>query len=149
VRALSLNTIRVTMLTADVQRIKAQGFGVNITTTFLAVSEGLVYDRAIGRNPSAEIPTDSGLRAANYSGDTVAPRLSSFNFDLNTAELIITFNEPVVDGSINFSAITMQSAASAPLATVTLTDGSAQLVPAIAGDIASQVITVSVTSHDF
>jgi hypothetical protein len=148
VRALSLNTIRVTMLTADVQRIKAQGFGVNITTTFLAVSEGLVYDRAIGRNPSAEIPTDSGLRAANYSGDTVAPRLSRFTFDLTTQTLVLTYNEPVDVATVNFTAFVLQNNVSSPTASVTLTGGTATLVPAVEGDVASQVLTIAINAED-
>jgi hypothetical protein len=148
VSGLSLNSIRVTMLTADVQRIKAQGFAVNISTTFMSVAEGLVLDRAIGRNPSAAVSVEAGLQAANYSADTIAPRLSRFSFNLGEQTLTLSFNEPVYPATVNFSAITMQDNSTSATASVTLTGGVATLIPAVDGDVASQVFSILLNAAD-
>ncbi|KAL5489581.1 hypothetical protein EMCRGX_G018691 [Ephydatia muelleri] len=126
---------------SDYTSIKGMnGLAVSNATTFLTATNDTVFDM-IGFPLVAILPT-SALMAFNSKLDTTPPHLLNFSMDLNSGLVQLTFDDIIVPGSINFSTITLQNAASAPTAQLTLSGGVLQNVSHV------NVITFYLSSAD-
>ncbi len=82
---------------------------IQFTTNFLSDMAGNMVAEVVLRQieplvfPLAEI-------VGNFTDDTTSPNLVSYDFDLNTGELVLTFDEPVVQDGFQASQITCQNA---------------------------------------
>jgi hypothetical protein len=77
---------------ADVVLYKSNpAFASSLETTFLSVDEGAAVDGS-GLS-SLHILQENALQASNYVGDQIPASLQSFTIDLQSRELILTFNE--------------------------------------------------------
>ena len=98
------------MLTeADINQLKATDFAKSPETTFLTMQSSTI--RELSANA---ISTEAaiGRNVTLYTRDTGAPLFSGFTLDLNSNTLMLTFNEPMNETSLNLGAITLQSDAS-------------------------------------
>ena len=91
-------------LNGDANALKKNlGLATSLSDTFLSWSNNL----ANNLDPEDVIPRDSSnaLAVNNYTHDNVNPELQAFVLDLDTDRLEMTFNEPIIAGTINSSRI--------------------------------------------
>ena len=91
-------------LNGDANALKKNlGLATSSSDTFLSWSNNL----ANNLDPEDVIPRDSSnaLAVNNYTHDNVNPELQAFVLDLDTDRLEMTFNEPIIAGTINSSRI--------------------------------------------
>jgi len=77
-------------------------------------------------NPTIAIPTDNALQVSVYIPDTEGPVIVSYTLNLQDDILQLTFNEPVLVSTLNFTGISLSSMANGT-AGVVLSGG--QLLP--------------------
>ena len=110
-----------------------------MANAYLNLETGFIVD--MNDNPSVSV---SGHQAVNFTADATSPRLTSFDFDLNTGELSLTFSETVNASSFNPTGISLQS-----LLMPTMTSEYHQLT---SGELVSQtddtVLTLQLTTDD-
>ena len=87
----------------------------------LTISSQAVRDTS--GNNLTEIGITAPLAVTDYTPDTTPPRLRSFELDMNTGELYLSFTEIVNGSSFNPSTITLQDQLSFPVVQHTLTGG--------------------------
>lgn len=95
------------MLTeADINQLKATDFAKSPETTFLTMQSSTIRELS-----ASAISTEAaiGQNVTLYTQDTKAPLFNGFTLDLNSNTLILTFNEPMNETSLNLGAITLQS----------------------------------------
>jgi hypothetical protein len=107
-----LTHVQISLLTNDLNQIKLiESLATNENTTYLAYTSNTVIDRA----GNSLIPTNGseGIPVSIFIPDTTQPSLESFNLDFSGKPqvLTLTFDEPVMYNSINFTTITLQSVA--------------------------------------
>ena len=103
---------------------------LNIATgpdnTFLVIETGTILDLA--GNNLVGIPDSSALQPAQFINDTTPPELLSFDLDMNTGNITLTFNETVNSESIEVVEFTLQNAAETPTQSYTFSsDASSSL----------------------
>jgi hypothetical protein len=100
--------VRISLSLATVQRLKAANrTGTAISDTFFSASVGMIDDVSSGSNPNQLF---SPAQVLTFIQDRVAPSLATVNrADLNTGTFQVTFDEPVLAGSLNGLAITLSS----------------------------------------
>ena len=93
----------------DLNEIKRrQGLAVTERTIYLGITNTTITD-TVG-NPVVPISSERALMARAYRRDRVKPVLDSFDLNLSTNELILTFSETVFAVSYNASAYTLYNA---------------------------------------
>lgn len=87
---------------------------VSISTSFAALSEGLIRDAS--GHPSFSIPTTNALPASEYTSETPQPpELVMFSVDMRPGQpIILTFSEPVIAASLQLAEFTLQNDAASP-----------------------------------
>jgi hypothetical protein len=94
----------------DVDAIKLKPtLAVGLDSSFLSTTAGLGKDMA--QNSVQAILSTGGLQATAFTADTSAVSLSSFDLNLNTGVLTLSFSEPVDASTLATSQIILQSAA--------------------------------------
>ena len=93
----------------------------NDNNTFLSLTEDTIDD--MNDNKIVEIPFTNALKVRFFFPDRRDPSLISFNLDMNTAILYLTFSEAVNAASLNVSDIRLQGSQSAVGGYHTLTPG--------------------------
>ena len=92
----------------DTDRIKAMTrLATSRDNTFITFSSDLLED--MNRNPIVPISTSDAQQVKTFYEDLVPPRLLSFDLDLNTGRVILTFSEAINASSLQVSAISFQS----------------------------------------
>ena len=96
----------------EVDELKRLDICMAAASCFLSLSEGAIVD--MNGQPIAAIAPDqqpAGAQpAAAAVGETTKPELHSFvKFDYNAAEITLSFNEPVLPGTINPAALELHS----------------------------------------
>ena len=92
----------------DTDRIKAMTrLGTSVDNTFITFSSDLLED--MNRNPIVPISINNAQQVRTFYEDLVPPRLLSFDLDLNTGRVILTFSEAINASSLKVSAISFQS----------------------------------------
>jgi hypothetical protein len=85
-------------LTTREQILQAFPLASSLTSTYLSVQKGTIYDLARPRNPLQGIPAVTGgalLQADTLIADTQPPLFETFDLDLNTRTLALHFSEAI------------------------------------------------------
>ena len=94
------------LLVGDLNIIKIDtGLFTDLNNSFVSLGSSLISDM----NRNYIVANSIGLQASEFYGDFIRPNLISFNLDLNSHFLTLTFDETVNVGSLNISDITIQS----------------------------------------
>ena len=92
---------------ADLNYIKSvRDLATNANDTFLSIEAFAIAD--MNGNLVVPINTTSPQPVTKYVEDTVPPQLLSFNLNIDSFELFLTFSETVDVSSLNVSAISLQ-----------------------------------------
>ena len=90
-----VTSFAVELTRSDLNLIKfLRDLAVSEPTTYLSITSGLIADS--NNNPVVEISSDSAQRVSNFTADRTPPVLLSFNLDVNTGQIYITFDETVL-----------------------------------------------------
>ena len=114
--------VELQLIVADLNQIKLQSFATNTSNTYLSVAGGSANDMA--GNPLEEIASTLGKMAYNVIDDVTEPTLEEFEIDIDEGTILLSFNEPVMLSTINFTAITLLSSDTLPNFNFTLQPGS-------------------------
>lgn len=102
------NALNITLSTEDSENIKLrEKLFKSIETTFLSFAFKTVADFA--GNSVGTIQTAAAKALTRYIPDTVPPSLQSFELDMTSEILTLTFSEPVRASSITMSSLVMQN----------------------------------------
>lgn len=119
ISAMDDTTIRINLITNDLNQLKTQKIAVNNMSAWLTVSDGLVLDQA-GEMSHPLVNGISAIQVATYIPDIVRPALTNFTLDLDgSGTLWLTFTETVEAGSFDPTQITFQNSESRSPSSVT------------------------------
>ena len=107
--------------------------------TYLSLTPQAVQDT--NANPVVEIFATQALAVTTFTEDITPPQLMSFSTNLNTGQLILSFDEPVNASSISPDRFVLQSGNSAMITSYQLTGGSTSSANVL-------VITLDITEFD-
>ena len=134
--------IVITLADVDLNGIKSlSDLASADADTFLSLSATTITDMA--DNAVVAVPVNSGTAVAVYTFDTTAPTLDSFDLDLTTETLTMTFSEVVRIATFQPTGLTLQGEATAPSTEHTLTGGTVTTT-----GVASLIVTVQLTTAD-
>ena len=118
--------MRLRMTAVQLRSVQFQRYLCTTTSNcYLVVTNATVVDMVVG-NPNPVVPVDSSdaLQLGTFSDDWTEPTFVSFlAFNLSSAVLTISFNEPIAPESWTPSGVVLQTDSIVPLSTYTLTDG--------------------------
>ena len=116
-------TITVQLLVDDLNELKRNtNLSTSYSNTYLAIDEASVFDLA--GNPLVGINETQAVQPAVFHPDNSTPFLVSFNLDMNSQVLFLTFDETVDAQTLDISQITLQNSRSLPSQNYTLGQGS-------------------------
>ena len=122
----------------DLNQIKKRHLlATNRETTYLSVHSSTVYD--MQQNYLVPIEAEYSKQAEIFSPDITEPTLLEFSFDMDTANLTMTFNEPINATSLNTEGITLEGSGGDM---VVLTGG-------LVIDTYDTVIVINVNDYDY
>ena len=102
--------VEIQLVPDDINYIKSQGdFGTGTSDTFLSFDSTAVED--FSGNNIESVSLTMGRTVSNVSIDVSTPSLVSFDLDMNSGLLSLTFSESVDASSLQISSFTLQSAA--------------------------------------
>ena len=115
-------TVTITLSSGDLAAIKALG-GVGRTrdSTFVAMDAGGIDDHAT--NEVEAVAATAALQATAHTVDITPPTLVSFDADLTTNKLTLSFSEDVVLSTFNVTELVLQAAGSSSVVSRKLTAG--------------------------
>lgn len=100
------NSITLTMSAADQAGVMLMGgLAKNRSTTYFWYYSNTFYDYA--GNAANSITSEYAVLVGEYVPDTVSPILYTFDANMDTGKLTLTFTEPVAVSTINTTAITV------------------------------------------
>ena len=116
-------TVIVLQLSVNDQNlIKARrNLATSNDTTFLEASTGGVRD--MNTNELTPIPASRADPVLSYTPDTNRPSLMSFNLNVNTQSITLSFNETIDSQSVDLNLITLQQDRLGVMETLNLTNG--------------------------
>jgi hypothetical protein len=99
---------------------KLRELAIGVLTTYVSITPDLVND--MNTNPVVPIDLMSAVQVEldGFTPDTTPPQLVSFDLDLNSGELIMTFSETVYSPSLDPSSVTLQNGYNDSTQTLTL-----------------------------
>ena len=117
------SVLHITVSATDLAAIRAlESMGRTAATTFVSLDNTAVSDFA--GNAVDAIAASSALTVTTRTVDITPPTVSSFNLNMQSNQLVITFDEPVVLSTFEVESITLLSAQNSSAASYTLTGGS-------------------------
>ncbi|KAL5489590.1 hypothetical protein EMCRGX_G018700 [Ephydatia muelleri] len=121
-----LDRVVILNLTAsDVTALRSSSYYKSRNTTYLSVASSAVRDLSFYYNLLVPIYPYNALPVQNFTADTSGPLLLDFSLDYNANQLVLTFNEPVLPQTINFTQISVSSQPASGI-TYSLTGGTVQ-----------------------
>lgn len=90
--------------------------------TFISFGSSLIRD--VSGLEVISVPSSAAIGAALYIEDSVNPRLSFFNLDMNAGMILLSFSEAVLINYTMLSTITIQNSDASPTMSYGLTGGS-------------------------
>ena len=106
----------------DLNAIKADPeLAVSLETTFISLESGFIQDKA-GLN-NLPISAMSALQASDFEPDRVRPLLETFDLDLNTGIVLLTFSETVNVSTFMPNLISFQGVPTNPATVIQLSGG--------------------------
>ena len=115
------NTVAiVSLLAKDLNALKKEtGLGTTRSNTYLTVTLGLIKDVA-----GNELEARTAVKSSSVVNDITSPNLVSFNLDMNSNTMTLSFDETVNSSSLSGQYFTLQNLAGGTTETYTLTSGS-------------------------
>ena len=102
------DVINVELTTADLNVLKTHtDLATSNLNTYIGVEPAAVRD--MNNNPLRAIPVDEAIAVTVFSGDKVRPMIESYNLDLNTGILTISFSETVDVSTFEVEEIMLQN----------------------------------------
>ena len=99
--------INATIETLDLNELKRlRQLATSQDTTYISFTSDLIPDTS--GNPVVSLSPNAALQVTNYSRDISRPNLISFDLDLNSDILTLTFDETVDGGTLDVTQITFQ-----------------------------------------
>jgi hypothetical protein len=104
-------TVVLSLSASTIRALKLAQVGVARGSTYLTMTNSSIDDSS-GRPNEELVNANNALQVAagNYTGDTVAPELDTFSFNLG-GELVLNFTEPLLVSSFNVTQIFVISGA--------------------------------------
>ena len=100
-------TIEVEIDIDDLNEIKRiRQLATSVNDTYISILAGTVLD--MNFNPVVAVNATDALQAASFVGDTTSPMLVSFDLDMDSGTIFLTFDETVEADSLNVTEITLQ-----------------------------------------
>ena len=141
----SSNIIMIKIGEKDGTAIKSQlQLAKSTENTYISFAAGIAMDIE-GRFLIA-VPNTNALRVSEYTPDTTSPRLLSYNLDLDTGDIIMTFNEPMLLSSFTPNGLTFQNTEDNPTSTYTIQGG--EVTAQSQGAEADVILTLVLSSTD-
>ena len=98
--------VKINLLQTDLNVLKTTSdLAVSISSTFIVINDTALRD--LSGNYIIAIGNGQALAASVYIVDITAPKLETFDLDLNVGELILIFDEPIDVNSLNISAFSL------------------------------------------
>ena len=111
--------IEINLSLYDLSELKAsRDVATQKSSTYISVTSYLIEDYS--GNPTAAIPEDVGMRVDTYTADIIRPMLSNYTVDLDSGNLLITFDEVVDPLTLNLTVWKFQDFSINPTKTYTL-----------------------------
>lgn len=119
------HTVVIDLSLSDYNRIRITEFAKTENDTYLSMTDSAIFDIAVTvPNQVIAIPMYSARQVDNYTADSTQPFLLSFQLDLTTESITLTFSEPVRPSTLDITEIMLVSShANPPLSMTTLTSG--------------------------
>ncbi|XP_062518522.1 uncharacterized protein LOC134193700 [Corticium candelabrum] len=138
--------IVITLSPSDVNAIKARSFAKSRNDTYIRLTETVIEDMAYTPNLVQPVVNGQAVRVIGYTLDMTAPELSCYQLNLDKSQLILTFNEPVIDTSLVCDRVHLHShSTSGQGADLTLTD--CQVV-AHTDNYGTSIVTIDLSRRD-
>ena len=102
-------SVVITLSDYDVNRIKSSSFFKSDNDSYISFSSGLIVDTSHASNPVKAVESYKAKQVKSYDPDESGPNLVGAEIDFNKDSLILTFDEPILVSSINYSLIIVQS----------------------------------------
>lgn len=119
------DTFVVNLGTLDLAAIQSNlGLATTESNTYFSFTSSLVRD--VSGLEVVAIPSSSAIGPATYIADSIRPSVVSFNLDMNTGILSISFSEPILVSTLTLQSVTMQNSVATPTASFTLTNSTYQ-----------------------
>lgn len=97
----------------DVDTLKYNRVAYSATSSYLTVSFGLTRSLFSGTIiPFLEtiaIPTSNGLQVNSFTTDTTSPTCTGFDLDLNSGQLSLLFDEPILVSTVSLTSLILLS----------------------------------------
>ena len=79
------------------------------TDTFVSITEDLVIDTSPSFNKVVAVSSSNATKCSSFTADTTSPTLQTFDMDMDSGMLTLTFSEAVwVDSTFDVTSITLQ-----------------------------------------
>ena len=109
VTVISTRLYQIQLSPEDVEGIKSSQYFKSVNSTFLSISSSAASDVAFYPKSILAIPSDNATQVRNFTADLDGPLLLFFTLDYTSNQLLLTFNEPVLPTSFNFSGISFSA----------------------------------------
>eukprot|EP00118_Oscarella_pearsei_P023607 m.284220 g.284220 ORF g.284220 m.284220 type:complete len:7575 (+) comp40677_c0_seq9:1023-23747(+) len=107
------NTIEIYITAEDRDFLrKTSGFAETVANTFVAMPDIILTD--LEKNVLTSIRENNAFQATKIVPDAEPPQIESFDFDVNSGKLVISFDETVLTSSIDMSNFLVQDNATNP-----------------------------------
>ena len=137
--------INITLSSTDIKSLKSQ-----LLLAKSAESTYVSFPTSIGKDIEGRsviaVPSDNAIKVSEYFYDTTQPQLLSYNLDLDSGKMLMTFDEPILISSFNPSGITFQNSLQNPTTLYQLQGG--LIVPLIEGADADTELTLELGTFD-
>ena len=115
-------TLEVIISFEDLNAVKALlDLATSAANTFLSFTSNITRDYAF--NEAKPIASSNAVPVSSFIPDTTPPMLIDFSLDMNTGELMLTYDEAISESSFDPSAIILQSTSNGTATSYTLTGG--------------------------
>ena len=126
--------------TLDLDQIKfRRSLATTLENTYLSITDLTIADTKT--NFVVRIPTTNALRASNYTRDLTRPNLLSFDLDMNTGSLTLTFDETVSADTFKPTSLVLEDDIYISTTSYILTGGYFRVID-------STMISLNITDYD-
>ena len=133
-------SILLPIYTLDLDQIKfRRSLATTLTNTFLSITNIAIEDTEA--NFLVRIPTTNALSASNYTRDSTRPNLISFDLDMNTGSLTLTFDETVSADTFKPTSLVLEDDLYVSTTSYILTGGYFHVID-------STVVSLNITEYD-
>ena len=141
----SSDVIQINLDITDLNNIKADLFlATKVDNSYISFPSNIAQD--IEGRSVISVPDTEGHMVSVYIMDTTSPNLVSYNLDMNTGLVIMTFDEAILLTSFTPAGITFQNNISSPTTSYQLQGG--ELIPDTANAVTDSLVTLMFSNND-